>query len=133
MRSDPSYLDLARPQLPVAGGSSHRLGNLRIALMDSRIANFRVFVTTRSSASVLWKAQQRAGAVLQQLPTRCRPSDRAAVARQQIPPVTASGSQARPGGLLDLEVDVDQVHAAPAWCCSCPTRPAPIARCGSSW
>lgn len=44
MRSDPSYPDLAGPQLPVAGGSSHRLGNLRNALMAYRIAKFRVFV-----------------------------------------------------------------------------------------
>lgn len=51
MRSDPSYLDLARPQLPVAGGSSHRLGNLRNTLMAPRIANFRVFVTTGISSS----------------------------------------------------------------------------------
>lgn len=78
MRSDPSYLDLARPQFPVAGGSSHRLGNLRIALMDSRIANFRVFVTTRPSASVLRKAQHPTGAGQLQLATRCRLGDRAA-------------------------------------------------------
>lgn len=53
MRSDPSYLDLARPQLPVAGGSSHRLGNLRNALMGSRISNFAVFVTTTVMANVI--------------------------------------------------------------------------------
>jgi len=46
MRSDPSYPDLAGPQLLVAGGSSHRLGNLRNALMGPRISNFTVFVTT---------------------------------------------------------------------------------------
>jgi hypothetical protein len=51
MRSDPSYLDLARPQSPVVGGSFHRLGNLRNALMAPRIANFRVFVTTRTVPS----------------------------------------------------------------------------------
>jgi len=31
MRSDPSYPDLAGPQFLMAGGSSHRLGNLRNA------------------------------------------------------------------------------------------------------
>jgi hypothetical protein len=46
MRSDPSYPDLAGPQLLVAGGSSHRLGNLRNALVEFRISNFTVFVTT---------------------------------------------------------------------------------------
>jgi hypothetical protein len=60
MRSDPSYLDLARPQFPVVGGSSHRLGNLRNALMGLEyqtslfLSRLRAFLSRRRRAK-LWR------------------------------------------------------------------------------
>lgn len=52
MRSDPSYPDLAGPQFPVVGGSSHRLGNLRNAwhnlLLGTKDSKLRRFCHDRT-------------------------------------------------------------------------------------